>query len=451
MKKLPEEVNSVLRKLTENGFHPYLVGGCVRDLLLGKEPSDYDMTSDATPEEVMTLFKEKAHPTGLQHGTVSVCCEKRTFEITTMRCDGAYHDLRHPDAVTFTDRIELDLARRDFTVNAMALSPCGELVDLFGGQKDLKNEVLRTVGAAQARFSEDALRILRLLRFASVLGFRVEEETAKAAYDLRDLLKSVARERIYAEMDKLLCGKAVGEVLLTYPDVIGTVIPELLPSVGFDQQNPHHFYDVWTHTAKTVEAISPERILRWTMLFHDLGKPQAFTVDENGVGHAFGHTEISRQMAANIMKRLHFDRATMREVDLLLRFFDDLFLPTREEVYRETVRCGKERMRLLLLTKLADSAAKSPDTAKEAQRRWIAAQREYEKLLAENACCSVSELEISGYDLQKIGFCGKSIGAVLDKLLQEVVKGKTENEKEALCRRAERLFRSAYGKTEKAK
>lgn len=451
MYRLPREVNMVLDAMTARGFHPYLVGGCVRDLLLGSEPSDYDMTSDALPEEVMAIFGERAHPTGLQHGTVSVCCGGRVFEITTMRMDGVYHDLRHPDAVTFTDRIELDLARRDFTINAMALSPKGELTDLFGGREDLRRGILRTVGEPRERFSEDALRILRLLRFASVLGFCVEENTADAARELRGNLQSVAAERIRVEMDKLLCGKAVSRVLLAYPDILGAVIPELLPCVGFEQRNPHHTYDVWTHTAKTVENVPPDRILRWTMFFHDLGKPQTFTVDEEGIGHMFGHTEISRQMASEVMKRLRFDRAAATKVDHLLNAFDDLFLPSRREVYREAVRCGKEEMRLLLLCKTSDGAAKAPDTAEEERKRWSAAQKEYEELLAEDACFSLSELRISGNDLKEIGFCGKDIGAVLEKLLQEVVKERVSNEKEDLLARAQRLYRSNFAGAKKQK
>ena len=245
MERVPQPVREMLALLRESGHTPYLVGGCVRDLLRGAEPDDYDMTSDARPEEVMALFGADAHPTGLMHGTVTLVRGGLAVEHTTERCDGAYRDSRHPESVRFTSSIEEDLARRDFTVNAIALSPEGTLVDPFGGREDLRSGVLRCVGAPARRFAEDALRILRLLRFASVLGFSVEENTARAARERRDGLRAIAHERVYAELNKLLCGENVTAVLLEYPDILGVVLPEILPCVGFDQRNPHHCYDVW--------------------------------------------------------------------------------------------------------------------------------------------------------------------------------------------------------------
>jgi len=232
------------------------------------------MTSDARPEEVMALFGADAHPTGLMHGTVTLVRGGFAVEHTTECCDGAYRDSRHPESVRFTGSIEEDLARRDFTVNAIALSPEGTLVDPFGGREDLRSGVLRCVGDPARRFAEDALRILRLLRFASVLGFSVEENTTRAARERRDGLRAIAHERVYAELNKLLCGEHAAAVLLEYPDILGVVLPEILPCVGFDQRNPHHCYDVWEHTARTVGAVPPTRVLRWTMLLHDLGKPK---------------------------------------------------------------------------------------------------------------------------------------------------------------------------------
>ena len=282
---LPKEVETVISTLQGAGYSPYLVGGCVREMLRGKAPSDYDMTSDALPQEVLRLFSESAHPTGLQHGTVTVVSGGLPIELTTMRRDGAYRDNRHPDSVTFGTSIEEDLARRDFTVNAIALSPDGTIVDPYGGQEDLKAGVLRCVGEPKRRFEEDALRILRLVRFCSVLGFSAEKETARAAHEARGLLAHVAHERVYAEMNKLLLGENVGETLLTFPDILGVPIPEISPCVGFDQCNYHHCFDVWGHTARAVAAVPPKRELRWTMLFHDLGKPLCRTFDEQGIGH----------------------------------------------------------------------------------------------------------------------------------------------------------------------
>lgn len=443
---LPNEVESVLAALQSAGYSPYLVGGCVRELLRGKEPADYDMTSDALPQEVLRIFGKNAHPTGLAHGTITVVSGGVPIELTTMRRDGAYHDNRHPDSVTFGTSIEEDLARRDFTVNAIALSPSGALIDPFGGQSDLRAGLLRCVGDAQRRFSEDALRILRLVRFASVLGFSVEEETARAAREKCTLLKTVACERVYAELDKLLRGENVTNTLLAYPDILGVLLPEILPCVGFDQRNRHHCYDVWGHTAHAVGAVPPKRALRWTMLFHDLGKPHCFSVDEKGEGHYYGHTAISAEMAEGIMERLHFENALKNSVRSQLACFDDLFPPERVAIHKEMAYRGREVVGDLLLTKRADNAAKAPEGLVRAQEPWLAAQRIYDALIEEGACCMVGELTVSGDDLSALGYRGREIGQVLAKLLGEVAAEKLKNTRPALLARAERLWRSGYAR-----
>lgn len=444
MEKIPQPVRELLSILRENGHAPYLVGGCVRDLLRGAAPDDYDMTSGARPEVVMDIFGADAHPTGLAHGTVTLVRGGVAVEHTTERRDGAYHDSRHPESVTFTDRIEDDLARRDFTVNAIALSPTGELVDPFGGQADLRAGVLRCVGEPERRFAEDALRILRLLRFASVLGFSVERETAIAARARKDGLRAIAHERVYAELNKLLCGEYVTTVLLSYPDILGAVLPELLPCVGFDQRNPHHCYDVWEHTARSVGAAPPTRVLRWTMLLHDLGKPSCFTQDADGIGHFYGHTAISAQLAEGIMARLHFEHALAQGVRAQLACFDEMFPPERAAVHRLMARYGRETVWSLLQTKLADNAAKAPAGLEGAQKPWREALLLYDELTAENACCSLAELNISGDDLLAIGFSGRSVGQTKERLLDEVGAEKLENDRDALMRRAERLYRSGW-------
>lgn len=444
MGKIPQPVREMLALLRENGHEPYLVGGCVRDLLRGAAPDDYDMTSGALPEEVMELFGADAHPTGLAHGTVTLVRGGVAVEHTTERRDGAYHDSRHPESVTFTDRIEDDLARRDFTVNAIALSPTGELVDPFGGQADLRAGVLRCVGEPERRFAEDALRILRLLRFASVLGFSVERETAIAARARKDGLRAIAHERVYAELNKLLCGEYVTTVLLSYPDILGVVLPELLPCVGFDQRNPHHCYDVWEHTARSVGAAPPTRVLRWTMLLHDLGKPSCFTQDADGIGHFYGHTAISAQLAEGVMARLHFEHALAQGVRAQLTCFDEMFPPERAAVHRLMARYGRETVWSLLQTKLADNAAKAPAGLERAQKPWREALLLYDELTAENACCSLAELNISGDDLLAIGFSGRSVGQAKKRLLDEVAAEKLENDRDALMHRAERLYRSGW-------
>ena len=446
MPVLPKEVDTVLAALKSEGYSPYLVGGCVREMLRGREPSDYDMTSDAPPQEVLRIFGSAAHPTGVQHGTVTVVSGELPIEITTMRRDGAYHDNRHPDSVTFGTSIEEDLARRDFTVNAIALSLSGTLIDPFGGQEDLKRGILRCVGSAKRRFAEDALRILRLVRFCSVLGFTAEEETARAAHEARGLLAHVAHERVYTELNKLLCGENAAQTLLAYPDILGVPIPEILPCVGFEQQNRHHCFDVWGHTARAVGAVPPERILRWTMFFHDLGKPRCMTLDENGVGHFYGHTAISAQMAEEIMERLHFEKALRMQVRAQLACFDDMFPPERAAIHQEMARRGRETTGNLLLTKRADNAAKAPAGLERAQKPWLAAQELYDALVAENACCTVQELAVTGDVLAALGYRGQEIGTVLARLLEEVSAEKLPNTDAALMQRAQRLWRSGFAR-----
>ena len=444
--KIPNDVNSILERFASVGYHAYPVGGCVRDALLGKIPDDWDLTTDAPPEAVLALFGEAAHPTGLQHGTVTVVSEGRNVEITTMRRDGEYRDNRHPESVMFTNRLEEDLSRRDFTVNAMAFDKGGMVIDPFNGQSDLSDRILRCVGDAKTRFEEDALRILRLLRFASVLGFEVEATTAAAAREKRELLKTVAAERVYAELNKLLCGENVTNVLLAFPDVLGVVIPEILPCVGFDQRNPHHCFDVWEHTARSVGAVPPRRELRWTMLFHDLGKPHCMTIDSDGIGHFFNHTKLSERLSENIMSRLHFEKSLAAQVRAQLECFDDMFPPERVALHKEMAKRGKAVTANLLLTKQADNAAKAPEGLERAQAPWREAQRVYDELIAEGACCSLAELAVNGGDMAAIGFRGKAIGAVLDKLLGEVAAEKLPNQKVDIIRRAERLYRSGFGK-----
>ncbi len=446
MPSLPKEVESVITALQGEGYSPYLVGGCVRELLRGGEPSDYDLTSDAPPQEVLRIFGGAAHPTGARHGTVTVVSGGLPVELTTMRRDGAYRDNRRPDSVTFGASIEEDLARRDFTVNAIAMTPGGALIDPFGGQADLKAGILRCVGDARTRFEEDALRILRLVRFCSVLGFSAEEQTARAVHETRALLAHVAHERVYAELNRLLCGENVTRTLLDFPDVLGVPVPEILPCVGFDQRNPHHCFDVWEHTARAVGAAPPERTLRWTMLFHDLGKPLCMTVDADGVGHFYGHTAISARLAEGIMERLHFERALRAQVRAQLACFDDVFPPERAAVHREMARRGREVTGRLLLTKFADNAAKAPDCLAVAQIPWRRAQEVYDALVAENACCAVSELAVAGDELSSLGWRGREIGEVLARLLDEVAAERLPNTREALLRRARRLWRSGFAR-----
>lgn len=307
-----EQATRIIEILEKAGFPAYFVGGCVRDTLLGREPEDWDIASAARPEQVMALFGADALPTGCKHGTVTVKCGGEAFEVTTFRTDGRYSDGRHPDQVTFAGSIREDLARRDFTINAMAMEKGGRILDLYGGIRDLKGETVRCVGNARIRFEEDALRILRALRFAATLGFAIELSTAEAIHREARLLERVAAERILAEMNKLLCGKGCREILLAYPDVLGVFLPELLPCVGFDQRNIHHCYDLYTHTVLSVDGVAAEPVLRWTMLLHDIGKVNTFTEDERGQMHFYGHPKVSAAMAEDICTRLRMRKRTGR-------------------------------------------------------------------------------------------------------------------------------------------
>ena len=443
--RLPHDAYRLLQTLRAAGHSAYVVGGCVRDSLLGRLPGDWDICTSARPDEMKALFcSQRLILTGEKHGTVAVILHGKPYEMTTYRLDGSYRDHRHPDNVQFVDDLAADLARRDFTINAMAYAPGEGVIDLYGGRSDLAARVVRCVGTPADRFAEDALRILRLLRFASVLGFSVEENTARAARERRDGLRAIAHERVYAELNKLLCGEHAAAVLLEYPDILGVVLPEILPCVGFDQRNPHHCYDVWEHTARTVGAVPPTRVLRWTMLLHDLGKPKCFTQDANGIGHFYGHTAASAEMAEEIMARLRFEHALAQGVRAQLACFDEMFPPERAAVHRMMARYGRETMWNLLQTKLADNAAKAPDGLEQARKPWREALLLYNELLAENACCSLAELRIGGGELLAIGFSGRVVGRAKQRLLDEVASEKLANEHSALVRRAERLYRSGW-------
>lgn len=428
---VPQEVKSVLAALEAAGHQAYLVGGCVRDLLRGVTPHDYDAATSARPEEVLALFEGFAIPTGLQHGTVTVRCGAERVEVTTFRADGAYTDHRRPDSVTFSDSLEEDLRRRDFTVNAMAMDLRGQVYDFHGGRADLEAGVIRCVGEPEQRFGEDALRILRGLRFASVLGFTIEEKTALAMERCAPLLRHIAAERICEEMTKLLLGDGAAEVLLVYPRILGVFLPEILPCVGFDQQNYYHLYDVWEHTVRSVAAAPKDAVLRWTMLLHDLAKPACFTVDGDGVGHFYGHDELGAELAAQITHRLRFDKKTASRVELLIARHMRQIEPAEKAVGRALRQLGEEAFRQLLAVKRADASACHPDFAWQTQR-LDEVEAVLESLLAEDACFTLRDLAVDGHDLMALGLRGREIGRTLDALLTRVAEGELSNEKDVL-------------------
>lgn len=430
----PQEVENVLRRLEAAGHSAYAVGGCVRDLLLGKTPDDYDLTTSARPEEVMALFPGWCIPTGLQHGTVTVREGERSFEVTTFRSDGTYTDSRHPDAVYFSLHLEEDLERRDFTVNAMAMDRCGVLHDCWGGQEDLRRGIIRCVGDPTTRFQEDALRMMRAVRFAATLGFTIAPDTAQAIRANCGLLRNIAAERLRVEMTKLLCGAHAGEILQAWPQVLGVFLPEILPCVGLDQRNPHHIYDVWDHIAHSVDAIAPDPVLRWTMLLHDIGKPQCYTVDADGIGHFHGHGEQSVQLSREVLHRLRFDRASASRIALLVQWHDREIPRTERGVARALCQLGEEPLRQLIAVKRADNLAQHPqfrDTQQEIGR----AEAILEELLQKKQCFSLRQLAVNGRDMMALGLQGRAVGNMLHELLDEVVDGQLPNDRVALLRR----------------
>ena len=428
---MPQEVCSLLARLESAGYQGWAVGGCVRDTLRGAVPSDWDVTTDARPERVMALFGERAIPTGLKHGTVTVRTGETHVEVTTFRRDGTYSDHRRPDAVQFSSSLEEDLARRDLTVNAMAMDLRGHICDPFGGQEDLSHRVLRCVGDPLRRLDEDALRIMRTLRFAAVLGFTIEPDTSAALHRRAPLLADIAAERILVEMNKLLTGEYMASVLLAYPDVLGVFLPELLPCVGFDQRNVHHCYDVWTHSVYAAAAIAPDAVLRWAMLLHDIGKPDCFTVDEHGTGHFYGHPARSAELAEAICRRLRMDKKSAQRIVTLVRWHDRDIPRTEKAVARAARQLGEDTLRQLLAVKRADNRAQSPlcrGRAADIDR----AEAILDDLLARQSCFSLRELAVRGNDLTALGLHGPAVGETLQKLLDAVMDGSVPNERPAL-------------------
>ena len=436
---MPQEVCSLLARLESAGYQGWAVGGCVRDTLRGAVPSDWDVTTDARPERVMALFGKRAIPTGLKHGTVTVCAGETHVEVTTFRRDGTYSDHRRPDAVQFSSSLEEDLARRDLTVNAMAMDLRGHICDPFGGQEDLSRRVLRCVGDPLRRLDEDALRIMRTLRFAAVLGFTIEPDTSAALHRRAPLLADIAAERILVEMNKLLTGEYMASVLLAYPDVLGVFLPELLPCVGFDQRNVHHCYDVWTHSVYAASAIAPDVVLRWAMLLHDIGKPDCFTVDEHGTGHFYDHPARSAELAEAICRRLRMDKKSAQRIVTLVRWHDRDIPRTEKAVARAARQLGEDTLRQLLAVKRADNRAQSPlcrGRAADIDR----AEAILDDLLARQSCFSLRELAVRGNDLTALGLRGPAVGEALQKLLDAVMDGSVPNERPALLALAQKLI-----------
>ena len=424
---LPPNVHVCIEALEKEGFSCYAVGGCVRDALLGLIPHDYDLCTAAKPETIAQIFAgHTLVRSGEKHGTIGVVIDGAVYEITTYRTEGDYTDGRHPGWVEFVDDITLDLSRRDFTVNAMAYSPTRGYADPFGGRQDLKNGVLRCVGEAEKRFSEDALRILRGVRFAVRYGLEVEKNTKNAMFRLAPLMEHLARERVFDELCKLL-PLVNAEDLLAFAPVLTQVIPELMPLMGFDQKNPHHQYDIFTHTAQVVAGTPADLAVRWAALLHDIGKPGCFSQDEQGIGHFYGHAKLGAQIADSILLRLKAPTALRQRVVLLVEQHMTPLEPDKKLLRRRLSKLGSEAVHQLLALQRSDMGAKPADDSRFSQIQLL-----LQEIEAENACLSIRDLAVSGHDLMDLGYRGPAIGQALQFLLEQVLDERVENEKEAL-------------------
>lgn len=438
--KLPEHVNQIIHRLQKEGFDAYAVGGCVRDTLLGKEPKDWDITTSATPDVVKKLFIHTID-TGIEHGTITVMLEHVGYEVTTYRIDGEYEDARHPKEVIFTGNLREDLRRRDFTINAMAYNDKQGLVDAFDGVKDLENGIIRCVGEARERFTEDALRMLRAVRFAAQLGFSIEEGTKAAIKELAPTIAKVSAERIQMELVKLLCSDYPMEMSKVYElGLTAVFLPEFDRMMEMQQNNKHHAYSVGMHTIRTLPEVPKDKALRLAMLFHDVGKPLCVTTDEEGQDHYYGHPQIGADLTKNILRRLKFDNATIQQVCHLIRYHDERPSLTQKSVRRMLSRVGAEYMPNLLLVKYADLMGQS-DYNREKKLAYIKElEAIFDKLMRENQCTSKSQLAISGQDLIAMGLPqGKVIGQVLNQLFEQVLETPELNTKDKLLELAHKI------------
>ena len=434
--KLPEHILACLDALENAGFAAYCVGGCVRDAVLGRTPQDYDICTAALPEQTEAVFSDrKLVLAGKKHGTVGVVFGKEVVEITTFRTEGAYLDNRHPEWVEFVSDVDADLARRDFTVNAMAYSPYRGFADPFGGREDLKKGILRAVGDPVQRFREDSLRILRGLRFAARFGLAIEETTFRSMISQRHLMDNLARERVFEELCKFLLSVTDPREVVACGPVLAAAIPELEPMLGFDQRSPHHAYDVFTHTAHVVTGVPKELPLRWAALLHDVGKVPSFTQDATGRGHFYGHAPLGAEMADAILLKLKAPTALRQQAVFLIEKHMTRLQPERKFLRRWLGRLGEDTIRQLLILQEADMGSKG--TGKPEEMDQFSQIRDLlDQILAEDACLSLKDLAVNGHDLMTLGIRGKAIGETLNALLELVLEEELPNEKEALLSRA---------------
>ncbi len=431
--KISEDAEKLINILSDNGCKAYAVGGCVRDYLLGKPEKDIDITTSAKPETVEEILKQnniKVIETGLQHGTVTAVLNGENYEITTFRKDGKYKDNRRPESVSFVDDVKEDLSRRDFTINAMAYNHKEGIVDLFGGKKDIDNKVIRAVGNADLRFKEDALRIMRALRFSATLCFDIEESTKKAIFDNMYLLDNIAKERIFTELKKLLAGDNALQVLDAYKEVIGVVIPELKPAFDCVQNNPWHIYNVYDHIIHAVDAAPKDEIIRLTMLLHDIGKPSVKTTDEKGIDHFKFHAPVGADIAKKVLKRFKVSNEVYDKVTTLIRYHQGVENVDDIRVKRWLAKIGADYTKALFKVRISDLYAHNPGKIGYELKKLNELLIELDEIVAAGEAFKISDLAVNGNDLIALGYKGKEIGEKLNEILMLVVDDRLNNMKE---------------------
>lgn len=432
--QLPEKVEYIIETIEQAGYEAYAVGGCIRDLILGRTPDDWDITTSASPYQVKELFAHTID-TGIQHGTVTVMLGKEGFEVTTYRVDGKYQDGRHPEKVTFTASLAEDLKRRDFTINAMAYNRRTGLADEFGGMEDIKRKVIRCVGNPRERFLEDALRMMRAVRFSAQLGYEIEKSTSEAIRDMVERLRLISAERIQTELVKLAVSPHPEQLRAAWETgITGIILPEFDICMATEQKNLHHCYSVGEHILKSMQEIKPDKILRLAMLFHDIGKPETLTVSPEGICHFHGHPSVSAQIAHQVLRRLKFDNYTIDMVTRLVRFHDCDILPEPKHVRRAVRKIGEDVFPLLYDVKLADMKAQSTYLLAEKEERLQSVYEIYKQVLEKQECLSLKDLAVTGKDLiEEAGMSpGRELGEILKQLLDIVIEVPHLNRKEVL-------------------
>lgn len=438
---IPKEAEEIILKLNKKGFEGFIVGGCVRDVLMNRIPNDWDITTSAKPEDIKSIFP-KTYDTGIAHGTVTVILNQSHFEITTYRIEGIYEDHRRPKEVIFTNDLEEDLSRRDFTMNAIAYHPKEGFIDPMGGIKDIKNETIRCVGDPCKRFEEDALRMLRGIRFSSQLNFKIEEKTLNAINNNANLISYISAERIKEELDKMLMAPYINQLILLYETgILKFILPEVDKCFKTEQNHPHHVDNVGIHTLKSVEAVDKNLNLKWVMLLHDIGKPNSRITDKKGIDHFPNHVEASIQQSEDIMGRLKFDKKSSTYILKLIKWHDKRIKTDKKSVKEALYQLGEEAFLDLLKVQLADFRAHNPKYLKEKEEKLKVLFDIYKEVKKNKECFSLKELTVDGRDLISIGIKqGKEIGGILESLLKIVLANPEQNKKEVLLSYAKQMI-----------